>query len=102
MSSIGKSAHTLRKLARGKECQVLIPGICNFNPETTVLAHIRRGGVGGMGKKPHDLCAVWACSDCHDVIDGRRKADISRADLEEMILDGLCRTLAKVGKEIGL
>lgn len=31
----------LRKAARGRECQVRIPGVCNGNPETSVLAHIR-------------------------------------------------------------
>lgn len=31
----------LRKAARGRECQVRIPGVCNGNPETTILAHIR-------------------------------------------------------------
>ncbi|HFR8650170.1 TPA: nuclease domain-containing protein [Escherichia coli] len=38
----------LRKAARGRECQVRIPGVCNGNPDTSVLAHIRlpvvRGG----------------------------------------------------------
>ena len=29
----------LRKEARGRECQVRIYGVCNGNPETTVLAH---------------------------------------------------------------
>ena len=28
----------LRALARGRECQVRIPGICNRDPATTVLA----------------------------------------------------------------
>lgn len=31
----------LRKEARGRECQVRIYGVCNGNPETTVLAHYR-------------------------------------------------------------
>ena len=31
----------LRKAARGRECQVRIPGVCNGNSETSVLAHIR-------------------------------------------------------------
>ena len=30
-----------RKEAKGRECMVRLPGICNFNPETTVLAHYR-------------------------------------------------------------
>ena len=90
----------LRKLANGKPCMVRLPGVCNFNSDTTVLAHIRRGGVAGMGKKPPDLCGLWACSDCHDVIDGRRPH--LRQDLESDILEGLCRTLAAVSKELKL
>ena len=83
----------LRKLARGQECQVRIYGICNRDDTTTVLAHIRRGGVGGMGFKPPDICSVWACSDCHNAIDGR--AGIA-SDTD--ILEGICRTLSKVSE----
>ncbi|MGV3346389.1 nuclease domain-containing protein, partial [Enterobacteriaceae bacterium LUAb1] len=35
----------LRKEAKGRECQVRIPGICNGNSETVVLAHLRMAGV---------------------------------------------------------
>ncbi|MCH8600364.1 DUF1364 domain-containing protein, partial [Escherichia coli] len=45
----------LRKEARGRECQVRIYGICNGNPETTVLAHYRMAGICGTGMKPDDL-----------------------------------------------
>lgn len=31
----------LTKQARDRMCTVRIPGICNFNPETSVLAHYR-------------------------------------------------------------
>lgn len=31
----------LCKAARGRECQVRIPGVCNGKSETSVLAHIR-------------------------------------------------------------
>ena len=61
----------LRKAARGRECQVRIPGICNGNPETSVLAHIRLAGLCGTGTKPPDLIATIACSACHDEIDRR-------------------------------
>ena len=30
----------LRKLARGRDCQIRIAGICNFNPETTVACSV--------------------------------------------------------------
>ena len=41
----------LRKLARGRDCQVRIPNICNYNPDTVVLAHIRMAGLTGAGQK---------------------------------------------------
>ncbi|WP_157795538.1 nuclease domain-containing protein, partial [Escherichia coli] len=31
----------LRKAAKGQICQIRIPGYCNHNPETSVLAHYR-------------------------------------------------------------
>ena len=61
----------LRKAARGRECQVRIPGVCNGNSETSVLAHIRLAGLCGTGIKPPDLIATIACSACHDEIDRR-------------------------------
>lgn len=51
----------LRKEARGRECQVRIYGVCNGNPETTVLAHYRMAGICGTGMKPDDLIGAWAC-----------------------------------------
>ncbi|ELT7776202.1 DUF1364 family protein, partial [Escherichia coli] len=50
----------LRKAARSRECQVRIPGVCNGNPETSVLAHIRLTGLCGTGTKPPDLIATIA------------------------------------------
>jgi hypothetical protein len=55
----------LTEAARGRDCQVRYAGVCNFNPETTVLAHYRMAGSNGMGIKPNDQQAAWACSDCH-------------------------------------
>lgn len=83
----------LRKLARGQPCMVRLPSICNFNVETTVLAHLRRGGVAGVGQKPPDLCGVWACSACHDEID-RRTREQDTKDIDGDLLEALCRQLA--------
>lgn len=58
--------------AKGENCQVRIPGVCNFNPETTVWAHANGLAAGkGKGLKSPDPLGTYACSDCHDVIDGR-------------------------------
>ena len=59
----------LRQLAKGQSCQIRIPGCCNFDPATVVLAHFRLIGVSGMGKKPPDLLGAWACSACHTYVD---------------------------------
>ena len=97
---IGALEKRLRELARGKPCLLRIPGICNYDPETTVLAHVRIAGTG-MGRKPHDLAGIWACSACHDVLDGRSKHDqYTRTEVRAMALDGLVRTLEAVAREI--
>ena len=60
----------LRQSASGEQCTLRL-GCCNHNPETTVLAHLRLFSMAGMGAKPPDWCAVFACSACHDALDGR-------------------------------
>lgn len=85
---------SLRDLANGQNCMARIPTVCNFNPETTVLAHLRIGGVAGMGQKPPDTCAIWACSCCHDVIDGRAKSQWSADQLSSFVLMALLQQLA--------
>jgi len=79
----------LRKSAQGQDCHLRIPGVCNYNPETTVLAHIRRGNAG-IGMKPPDVCGVFACSGCHDWLDGRVRQETLN---DQYILDGHLRTL---------
>ena len=90
-------SHPLRQNARGKMCTLRL-SCCNGNPETTVLAHYRRFGWGGMGLKPHDILGCFACSACHDAIDGRRNdvtvsdSDLLRAmgeTLKIQLLDGI-------------
>lgn len=88
----------LRKFARGKECQVRIPGYCNRDTATTVWAHLRHGGVAGAGQKPPDLCGVIACSTCHDIIDGRINCEWTRQEIGCMERDAICRTMALVWK----
>lgn len=82
----------LTRAARGRDCQVRIPGVCNGNPETTVLAHYRMAGTCGVGCKPNDLQGAWACSACHDVIDGRVRIAADRDILRLWHLEGVMRT----------
>lgn len=59
----------IRNAARGQSCTLRLSE-CNFNPETTVLAHLPNG-FKGMGMKGLDTVAVFACSSCHGHIDAR-------------------------------
>jgi hypothetical protein len=56
---------------------VRVPGVCNHDRATTVLAHVRIIGVSGMSMKSPDWFGAWCCSACHDYVDGRgwTKAD---------------------------
>jgi len=82
----------LRKAARGRDCQVRVPGICNYDPATTVLAHLNGGGIG---RKRHDLHAAWCCSACHAWLDGGYANDeqcSGRTERDIYHLDGVIRT----------
>jgi Protein of unknown function (DUF1364) len=60
----------VRESARGEDCTLRFPDVCNFNPETTVFCHSNRISDGkGMGMKAR--IGAYGCSDCHDVLDGR-------------------------------
>lgn len=78
--------------ARGQCCTLQIPGICNGNPETTVLCHLP-SSTHGMGYKSDDYWAVFGCSNCHDVIDGRVPYDWRPGELNEFLFYGLHRTI---------
>lgn len=79
----------LRQSAAGQECFVRIPGVCNFNTETTVLAH-QPGG--GMGLKSPDYTGSFCCSRCHDVLDGRVPTHLTKMELQYMHDQGMKRT----------
>lgn len=75
--------------ARGKHCQVRIPGVCNGNPETVVFAHLNGGG---MGAKRLSIHGAYACSACHDVLDGRVDAGLSKPVKALWHYEGVIRT----------
>ena len=89
----------LRKQAKGRGCTVRLPGVCNHNSETVVLAHIRMPGVSGTGLKADDLLGAWACSACHDAIDRRAHTDLDRDYVRLAHLEGMVRTIAQLRAE---
>ena len=89
----------LRQLARGRECQVRLPGICNHDPATTILAHYRLSGLNGMGMKPPDVIAAYSCSSCNDVCDRRTYTNLSRDYVRLALAEGVMRTLVILVRE---
>ncbi len=84
----------LRKQARGRGCQIRLPGICNHNSETVVLCHYRLIGISGLGMKSADLLGSWGCFDCHRVVDSNKDPEIQLA-----FLQGVMRTQAQLIRE---
>lgn len=76
--------------AKGEDCTLRMPGVCNFNPDTTVFAHI---GGAGMGLKAHDIHGFYACSDCHDLIDNRNSVHIIKLIVYEKIASECLRAM---------
>lgn len=86
----------LTKASRGKTCTVRIPGYCNFNPETTVSAHVSGVRFGhGTGKKVSDALTADTCSACHDVLDGRVRSQFNKDQLKLMHAEGVMETILR-------
>ncbi len=85
----------IRNAARNEDCTLQIAGVCNFNPETTVLAHLPHE-THGMGMKASDLSACFACSSCHDAIDNRNAGMLTDYEREWYMRRAQVRTLERL------
>lgn len=85
----------IKASARGEDCSLRL-GECS-SPETVVLAHIGRDR--GMGIKCADYFAVYACSNCHDIIDGRAKSPFTKDELSSEKLRALEETQGKLSNK---
>jgi hypothetical protein len=81
----------LRRSARGKMCALQIYPHCNNNKDTVVLCHLS-SSFSGISMKSKDFFAVYGCSSCHDVIDGRVKTQLSKEEILRCQLRALERT----------
>lgn len=82
----------ITKSARGEDCTLMLHS-CSGS-ETVVLCHI--GKNRGMGYKCSDHFAVYACSNCHDIIDGRVKTMFTHDELMYFKFIALERTQQKL------
>ena len=78
--------------ARNQPCTVRLPFICNHDDSTTVFAHINGVRHGhGMGIKTN--FGAYACSSCHDALDGRVKTGYTQEYIKLAHLEGVIETL---------
>ena len=88
--------------ARGEECQVRLPGICNRNNETVVWAHCNKMAAGkGKGLKALDPLGAYCCSNCHDVYDNRISPKmygqrLTYLEIEHFFYEGMMRSFVKL------
>lgn len=88
----------LRASAKGEQCMIRVPTVCNYDSQTTVWCHVRMIGISGAGLKVPDLLGAYGCFKCHEAVDGRAKTPYSRSELRLMLLEGAMRTLNKLIK----
>jgi len=95
IKSSGPKMTPIRKAARGQDCAIQLPGVCNGDAATTVLCHSNSLVDGkGMGLKAPDTAAAFGCSACHAVLDGQRSrpAGMTKDDVEAAFRAGIERT----------
>lgn len=82
----------LRSEARGRDCEIRVPGHCLPGNETVVGCHVRMTGISGMGLKSPDFLIAYGCFACHQVVDGQRKSEYTYEQRRLMLLEGMART----------
>lgn len=80
----------IRSSAKGKSCDVRIPGVCIGGTETVVCAHLNGGG---SGQKSHDILSTRACFACHQWLDGGYVKTHTRAERDLEHLQAIARTI---------
>jgi len=60
----------LTAAARGQQCTLQIPGVCQGDTETVVACHSPLLE-DREGTKAPDFCIAFGCAQCHDILDRR-------------------------------
>lgn len=88
----------LTDAAKGQQCTLQIPGVCQGGTETTVACHSPLGE-DRNGTKAPDFCIAFGCMACHDVLDRRKRAGaqhLTEDDQRYYFHRGLMRTLGSL------
>jgi hypothetical protein len=86
----------ITRSARGRSCQIRIPGGCNFDVSTTVWCHANGSASGKpLGGKSHSIHGAYGCFICHAMYDRRENPPpgMTYAEVEACFEDGHHRSL---------
>ena len=64
--------------------------------DTTQPAHVQIKSFGGMATKPSDIFVIPACHNCHNILDGRVKSDLSKEFVELLALRAVHRKIQRL------
>jgi len=82
----------ITKSAQGKPCYLHLDGCQSGGAnETTVFAHLSGAGTGRKDTIKGFHWGMYACMNCHDIIDGRKPHDYEREWLELVQLRAVVR-----------
>lgn len=84
--------------ARGRPCQIRIPGSCEPGPQNENVVPCHDNGAG-MAMKASNIQIAYGCRACHDVVDGRAKTEHAPALIRIWFLEGILRTQEIMIKE---
>ena len=89
-----REPQSVRDSARGKPCAVRLPGVCSFDPETTVYAHIS-GVRFGHGTGIKTRFGAYCCHACHEVVDNRVETPegLTQTEVRLFFYEGVFDTL---------
>ena len=86
----------IRRSAKGMDCMIRIPYVCNHDSATVVWCHANGTAAGkGIGQKSNDALGAYGCFACHNLVDGRTPLPkgYSREDIDLMFHEGHQRSL---------
>ena len=87
-------SNQIRQSARGEGCTINIYSVCNYDPETTVYAHVKSPM---SGYKSSDLAGgIYCCSSCHDALDRRVINESFESERDAYTLRAVQKTLHKL------
>lgn len=88
----------IRQSARGEQCQIRLPFVCNGDPATVVWCHANGSAAGkGLHQKSPDILGAYGCFACHAVYDRRVPvAGLTRQEVELLFWEGHARSVVRL------